>query len=463
MWLQRFPSHRRKDPIVPSPNTLPYSEAAERAVLGALLIDPDTGGAWSKVAGQLHTDDFYVEVHRTIYNTIAEMHRHSIGIDFVTVTAALERQGELDNVGGNAYITQLINETPWSSNIAEYAEEIIEAAGHRGLIADATESVQRAYKREPLVELLSWNQVRLFERMERRGIGELVGAQRAVSDYYDRVEHMYRNPQEVLGVPSGLTQLDKMLRGFKKQELIILAGRPGMGKTSLLTTIAVNAAKKGLCVAIFSLEMSETQIINRFVSMLSGIDNGRLAVGQLTEEEWPAFIHATGVLSELPIFIDDTGAMTPSAIRAKATRLKAEHGLDLMIGDYLQLMAADESKSNRVQELSSITKMSKATAKDLDVPYIIASQLSRAVEKRVDRRPVPSDTRDSGTIEEDADIVGLLYRDEVYNPETTQPNIAEIIIGKNRNGPQGTVFAFFMKATTTFVNLEPHLEEPIYL
>jgi replicative DNA helicase len=442
---------------------MPNSQAAEMAVLGSLLIDPNTGGAWSKVAGKLRADDFYQVRHQTIYSTIAQMHRHSVSLDHVTLSEALERQGELGNIGGDAYLIQVVNETPTSANIEAYAEEIIEAAGHRSLIADASDVVKRAYEREPLEELLGWNQTRLFERMERRGIGQLTNMRDAVSAYYDRIEHMYRHPQETLGVPSGLKYLDKLLRGFKEQELIILAGRPGMGKTSLLITIAVNAAKQGLRVAFFSLEMSEEQIVNRIVSMLSGIDNGRLAVGQLREDEWPAFIQATGELSELPIFVDDTGAQTPAAIRARATRLKAEHGLDLMIGDYLQLMAPDEKKTNRVQELSSITKMSKAAAKELKVPYLLASQLSRAVERRADRRPVPSDTRDSGTIEEDADTVILLYRDEVYNPQTEQPNIAEIIVGKNRNGPQGMVPAFFRKETASFVNVELVIEEPIYI
>jgi len=443
--------------VVPD-KMVPHSVEAEQAVLGALLIDPD---AIFKVNTFLHGDDFYVEKHRWIFEASGALHERREAVDFVTLCDELERQEHLSEIGGAAYITWLINATPTALNVEHYGRIVERTSTLRRLIGAAGEIAALAYEDTDNVdEVVDRAEQLLFGVSQRRIARDMLPIKDVISAYYDRVDYLYKHKDETIGVPTGFKNIDRLLGGLQKSDLLIVAARPGMGKTSLMLSIAQNAARKyHQRVAIFSLEMSSEQLVQRLISAETGIDSQRLRVGNLREEEWPTFIQATGALSETTVFIDDTPSISAMQVRTKARRLYAEYGLDLLIIDYLQLMQSDRHIENRVQEISQLSRALKGLARELNIPVLVASQLSRAVEQRNDKHPMLSDLRESGSIEQDADVVMFIYRDDYYTPESDQPNIAEIMIAKHRNGPTGMVPLFFRKELAQFLEVEIYRED----
>jgi len=587
----------------------PHNIEAEEAVLGSLLIDPD---AIFKVASFLSPEDFYREKNGWIYEAIRDLHNRREPADFVTLCDELERRGQLEEVGGAAYITSLINAVPTAIHVEYYARIVERTAILRRLIGAAGQIAAIAYEgAEDVDEVVDRAEQILFGVSQRRITRDLVPIKQIIGDYYDRIDYLYQHRGELIGIPTGFRMLDKLLGGLQRSDLIIVAGRPSMGKTSFVLSVAQNAARKfNQHVALFSLEMSAEQVVQRLISAETGIDSQRLRLGNLEDDEWPLFVQATGILSEAPIFIDDTPSISALQMRTKARRLHAEHGLDLIIVDFLQLMRGDGRAENRVQEISSISRALKGLARELNVPVVAVSQLSRAVEARHDHRPILSDLRESGcltgdtliqltdgrrvpirqlaedgdpvplmalneaswrleptmarkawytgskpvfhlrtqlgheiratanhkfrtltgwkrldqleigehialphsweslpgqnpqlargdiywaqvvaiepdgiedvydlevpehhnfvaedivvhnSLEQDADVVMFIYREEMYNPDTELKNIADIIVAKHRNGPTGKVPLFFKKELAQFHEIELFQEEP---
>jgi replicative DNA helicase len=436
----------------------PQNVEAEQSVLGSLLIDPD---ALLKVTPFLRPEDFYRETHGLIYRAIVGLHEQRQPADFVTLCEELERRGQLEHVGGPGYVTSLINVVPTSIHAQHYGRIVERTATLRRLISAASEISSMAYERaDDEDRILDQAEQLIFGVAQRSIERELVPLRTILSDYYDRIEYLYDHRGQTIGVPTGFIDLDRLLGGFQQADLIIVAGRPGTGKTSLAMTIMDHAARKhGLSVAIFSLEMPAQQVVQRLVAGATGIGSQRLRTGEISEDELASIARAMGELSETSIYIDDTPAIAPMELRAKARRLQAEHPLDLIIVDYLQLMQAGLRMENRVQEVSYISRQLKSLASELHVPVLACSQLSRAVESRPDKRPLLSDLRESGSIEQDADVVMFIYREEMYVEETFKPNIADIIVAKHRNGPTGQLSLRFMKEQTRFANLERMPEE----
>jgi replicative DNA helicase len=436
----------------------PQNVEAEQSVLGSLLIDPD---ALLKVTPFLRPDDFYRETHGLIYRAIVDLHEQRQPADFVTLCEELERRGQLEHVGGPGYVTSLINVVPTSIHAQHYGRIVERTATLRRLISAASEISSMAYERaDDEDRILDQAEQLIFGVAQRSIERELVPLRTILSDYYDRIEYLYDHRGQTIGVPTGFIDLDRLLGGFQQADLIIVAGRPGTGKTSLAMTIMDHAARRhGLSIAIFSLEMPAQQVVQRLVAGATGIGSQRLRTGEISEDELASIARAMGELSETSIYIDDTPAIAPMELRAKARRLQAEHPLDLIIVDYLQLMQAGLRMENRVQEVSYISRQLKSLASELHVPVLACSQLSRAVESRPDKRPLLSDLRESGSIEQDADVVMFIYREEMYVEETFKPNIADIIVAKHRNGPTGQLSLRFMKEQTRFANLERMPEE----
>ena len=438
--------------------TIPQNIEAEEAVLGALLIDAE---AIFRVLSFLRAEHFYLQKHRWIYEAILGLHEQREPVDFLTLTAALERQEQLQAIGGSAYILQLISAVPSAINIESYAHMVEQASVRRRLLEVASEIAKLAYDEEKGIgEVVDQSERALFAVSQQRIARDLRPVQEVVGTYRDYLYNLYAHRGELMGVTSGFRDLDRLLGGFQRSDLVILAARPGVGKTSLLLTMALKAAERGKLVAIFSLEMSAEQLVQRMISSLSRVDAQRLRIGNLQDEDLPKIEDAIGHLADLPIYIDDTPALTPLQLRTKCRRLHSEHGLDMAYVDYLQLMTADTRMENRVQEVSYLSRMLKALARELDTPILTASQLSRAVEQRQDRRPVLSDLRESGSIEQDADVVMFIYRDDMYHPETQQLNIAEIIVAKHRSGPVGTVQLYFNRNLTQFADATTLTEPP---
>ena len=438
--------------------TIPQNIEAEEAVLGALLIDAE---AIFRVLSFLRAEHFYLQKHRWIYEAILGLHEQREPVDFLTLTAALERQEQLQAIGGSAYILQLISAVPSAINIESYAHMVEQASVRRRLLEVASEIAKLAYDEEKGIgEVVDQSERALFAVSQQRIARDLRPVQEVVGTYRDYLYNLYAHRGELMGVTSGFRDLDRLLGGFQRSDLVILAARPGVGKTSLLLTMALKAAEKGKLVAIFSLEMSAEQLVQRMISSLSRVDAQRLRIGNLQDEDLPKIEDAIGHLADLPIYIDDTPALTPLQLRTKCRRLHSEHGLDMAYVDYLQLMTADTRTENRVQEVSYLSRMLKALARELDTPVLTVSQLSRAVEQRQDRRPVLSDLRESGSIEQDADVVMFIYRDDMYHPETQQLNIAEIMVAKHRSGPLGTVQLYFNRNLTQFADATTLTEPP---
>ncbi len=438
--------------IIPE-KTVPHNIEAEEAVLGSLLIDAE---AIFRVSPFLKPDDFYIVKNGWIYDVILNLHERRQPSDFLTDCDELENREQLEEVGGAAYIASLINSVPTAIHVEAYGHIVERTALRRRLISAASQIASFAYEEEQTIdEVIDRSEATLFSISQRRIARDLVPIKQVLADYYDRIAYLYEHRGEPLGIPTGYIDLDKLLGGLQRSDLIIVAARPGVGKTSMLLAMALTAARKHKQkVAIFSLEMSNEQLVQRLMSSETGIDSQRLRLGDLQESEWPKFVEAAGRLSDAMLFIDDTPSISALQLRTKARRIHAEFGLDLIMVDYLQLMSGEFRGENRVQEISYISRALKGLSRELNVPVVAASQLSRAVEQRHDKRPILSDLRESGSIEQDADVVMFIYRDEMYNPDTEQKNIADVIVAKHRHGPTGTIQLFFRKHLAQFVDAE---------
>jgi replicative DNA helicase len=429
----------------------PYSEEAENAVLGAVLLNND---AYMGIAAFLKPTDFFLKRSELIWSAIQRIAERGDAIDLVTVSEELRSLRQLEIVGGTGFLFDLVSSAPTSVNAEVYARLVERAALRRNLM-EAADQIKRLATDETLETdtVTAQAEKALFSVTERNLRRDVVTLREVLGEFYERVEARMNNPDIQIGLPTGFRDLDLLMGGLQRSDLLIFAGRPGMGKTSFLLSVALNAAKFGSKVAIFSMEMGAEQIVQRLVSMETGIDMQFLRLGALSPAQWELFVQATGRMSEMHIFIDDTPAMNPISMRAKCRRLLHEHRIDLVIVDYIQLMNAGTSfQNNRVQELSYISRMMKEMARELNVPVLTAAQLSRAVEQRHDKRPLMSDLRESGSLEQDADIVMFLYRDAVYNEASETPNQADIIIAKHRNGPTGTVSLYFENRLTKFTD-----------
>jgi replicative DNA helicase len=438
----------------------PSNVEAEQAVLGALLMD---GTAVIRVASRLGVEDFHRPDHRRIYEAMMELYRRREAIDFVTVTAELERDGALEDVGGAAYLTQLIERTPVATHVEYYAGLVERTAVQRRLISAATQIAQVAWddEAETVEETVDQAEAILFNVLQDRRHGDLTPLSELLTAYFEKIEEIQARRELMLGTQTGFRDLDRLLGGLQPSDLCIVAGRPGMGKTSWLTSVAENVALRfGGTVAFFSLEMSGEQMAQRLISSRTGISTHHLRVGQIRGDEIDLVMRAIGELDAAAIYIDDTPGLSPFDLRTKVRRLHTEKGVDLVIVDYLQLMQSGKRSENRVQEISYISRALKGLAREVRVPVIAASQLSRAVETRHDRRPQLSDLRESGSIEQDADMVVFLYRDALYDKDSEKKNVAEIQVAKHRHGPTGMVELLFVPNQTRFMDLADAPVEP---
>ncbi|HEY5158935.1 MAG TPA: replicative DNA helicase, partial [Anaerolineales bacterium] len=375
-------------------------------------------------------------------------------LDFLTISEELESAGQLAEIGGPAYLTALLNQVPTSLHAEAYGHMVEAAAIRRRLLTSANQIATLAYNEQESIEnVIEGAEKSIFNVSERRLKKDMLPISTVLSSYYDRIRELSKRPEDIFGVPTGFIDLDRMLTGLQPSDLVIIAGRPGQGKSGFLLSAAKNAAlmhKKN--VAIFSLEMSNEQVVQRLLAQETGIDSQRLRNGKLKDDEWSLLNHAVEVLGDTHIYLDDTPAITPLSLRTRCRRLHMEFGLDLIILDYIQLMGGDMRNENRVQEVSYISRNLKALARELNVPVLAAAQLSRAVEQRTDKRPVLSDLRESGSIEQDADIVMFIYRPDQYEKDTAKNNVAEIIVAKHRNGPTGSVELIFLSHLAKFVD-----------
>lgn len=472
-------------PVIDSlPRTIerqtPSNVEAEQAVLGSILLDGET---ITHVVSFLRPTDFYLEKHRWMYEAIWDLHEHREPIDFLSVTSALDAAGHLGGVGGASYITSLLNAVPTAAHIEHYARLVERASVERRLIQASTEIAEMAFDGEiELADKIAAAEKLVFDVAQQREARDLISIRKAVDSWADRIERLREHEADLLGISSGFIELDKVLGGLQKSDLIIVAGRPGAGKSSFMLSIAYNVSVRShKRIAIFTLEMSASQLVERLVAQVADsiaseypgdyeryrVDSQKLRVGDISQEQYVVLAKAMGELAQAHIYIDETTLVTPMEMRSKARRLAAEQGgLDLIIVDYLQLMndRSGGRNENRVQEMSNISRQLKFLARDLDVPVLAGSQLSRAVEARTDKRPLLSDLRESGSIEQDADVVVMLHRDKTYYPtkeswERAFPNkdypenIADIIIAKHRHGPTSEFKMFFDEKRAKYADL----------
>ena len=432
----------------------PASVEAEQAVLGAMLLKE---GAVTIVAEMLSPEDFYRETHRLVYEAMLEIKERSEPVDIVTLTEQLRKSGNLAKIGGIPAITLIANSVPTAANVQYHAQIVWEKAQLRKLIHTATEIVGTAYEEaDPVDTIMDNAERRILGLSGGKGGKDFTGIKDILLETLIQLEKRYENKGSITGLPTGFRDLDQLTAGLQKSDLILVAARPSMGKTAFTLNIAAHVVLRAKePVAFFSLEMSKEQLVQRMLCAEGRIDSQRLRVGDLDEEDWGHLIETASRLSAAPLYIDDTPGITAMDLRSKARRLKAEKGLSLIVIDYLQLMQGRTSKSgdNRQQEISEISRSLKALARELDVPVIALSQLSRSVEARQVKRPMLSDLRESGSLEQDADIVMFLYREDYYDPETENKNITEVIIAKHRNGPVDTVDLTFLKQFTKFGDL----------
>ena len=432
----------------------PNSVEAEISVLGAMLQDKN---ALLRAAEQLKPEDFYQPEHREIFRTMAEMNSRQMTIDLVTVQAELARKGTLDGVGGTRYLMKILSDVPTAANAHEYISIVLERSTLRKLIKACQDISKDCYSQSKMVpEILKDAEKAIFDISMNRQDGEsLQPVSKALEKAYDYIEELARQHGEIAGVPTGFIDLDSMLTGLHPGELIIIGARPAMGKTSFAMNIAEHVAvNKGKTIAVFTLEMPREQIALRMLCSDARVDMQRVRKGTLHDDDWMRLAKSLGPLSAAPMFIDDTAAITPTMLRSRCQRLMMDKGgLDLVVVDYLGLMRADGRTESRQLEVSEISRTLKAIALELKIPIIACAQLSRANKDRIDKRPVLSDLRDSGSIEQDADVVMFLHREEYYNKDTEDKNIGEVIVSKQRSGPLGTVKLAWLSEFTTFANL----------
>ena len=432
----------------------PQNIEAEQSILGSILLDNQ---ALNNVLEILSVKDFYNEAHRRIFAATIELSDRNEPCDLITLTNILKNNKQLDAVGGMAYLASLVDNVPSAANAAYYAKIVKEKAILRMLIGTATEILKNSYDTSAEIDqVLDKAEHAIFEISENKIRPAFFPIKDIIKDSFKTIERLYERKALITGVPTGFEKIDDLTSGLQKSELIIIAGRPSMGKTAFALNIASHAAvEMGLPVAIFSLEMAKEQLAMRMLASEAKVDSHRLRQGRLGETDWPKLTIAAGRLSDAPIFIDDKPAIMVLEMKAKARRLKAESGLELIVLDYLQLMRGGGNRDSREQEISEISRSLKALAKELNVPVIALSQLNRKVEDRTNRRPQMADLRESGAIEQDADLIAFIYRDELYNKSEDNPEkgMAEIIIGKQRNGPVGTVKLAFLEKYTSFENL----------
>ena len=437
-----------------SERSLPHNLEAERCVLGAILIHNE---AFNIAAELIDSNDFFRDAHRRVFDKMVGLNERGHVIDLVTLKDELGRTGDLDEVGGPAYIAALADGVPRSTNVEHYARIVKEKATLRNLIHSAGRILSTAYQAEQDADtLLDQAEQEIFSIAEDRIHTAFVPLSDLVQGSFTTIEQLQEHKGLITGVPTGFVDIDNLTSGFQRADLIIVAARPAMGKTSFVLNVAQHVGiKTDRVVGFFSLEMAKEQLFLRMLTTEAEVDSHRFRGGFLSERDYGQLSAALGRLAEAKVFIDDTAALGVLEMRAKARRLKAEHGLDLLIVDYIQLMQGRGRFENRTQELAAISRTLKGLAKELNVPVVALSQLSRAPESRSDRRPQLSDLRESGALEQDADVVMFIYREEQYDPTPENENLAEVILGKQRNGPTGTVKLAFLKQYTRFANLSP--------
>lgn len=436
----------------------PQNIDAEQSVLGAILLDRE---AIFKAMKTLRPEDFYRESHKKLYETMLFLNESGSPVDLITVSEHLRQQGDLERFGGVAYIASLAEMVPTAANIEYYAHIVEEKALLRTLIHLSTRIAGRGYEEgEEPEKLIAEAERMIMELGSRRLSTTFYSIREVLLDTFAQLANRYDNRGNITGVPTSFGDLDSICCGLQPSDFILLAGRPSMGKTALGVNIGYSAAlKHNVPVAIFSLEMSKEQLVQRILSAEAKVDQQRLRTGELDEEDWQNLHETKGKLASAPIYIDDTAAITVRQIRAKARQLQSEKGLGLIVIDYLQLMQGNRRSENRQQEISEISRSLKGLAKELNIPVLALAQLSRSVEQREKKRPIMSDLRESGSLEQDADLVMFIYRDEYYNPDSEKKGIAEIIISKHRNGPVGTVELGFLREFTKFVPLLKNTED----
>lgn len=440
----------------------PQNTEAEASLLGALLIDSD---AIVKVADSISASDFFEKRHERIYEAMTQLYERHEAIDVLTLADTLKNNAQLDLIGGPSYLTELTNFVPTASHVEQYADIVAQKAMRRRLIAASQDMAGLGYdETKQLSELIEEAETRLFEVSQQHVRQSVISLETILAESFDRLDDLHKDKKKIRGIPTGFKDLDNTLAGFQRSDLVILAARPSMGKTALALNFAHNiAVQSNEPVLIFSLEMSKEQLVDRLLSMESGVDAWALRTGNLTDADFEKIGQAMGTLSEAQIFIDDTPGITVSELRTKARREAHQRKLGLIIVDYLQLMSGSSrfgSDGNRVQEISEISRGLKGVARELNVPVLALSQLSRSVENRSPQIPQLSDLRESGSIEQDADVVAFIYREEYYNPETDRKKITDILIKKHRNGPTGGVELYFDNEKQRFRSIDNRRQDP---
>lgn len=444
--------------------SVPQNLDAEASLLGSLIIDSDS---FVKIADLINADDFYNEQHRSIFAAMRSLHDKRSPIDILTLSEQLKSSGHLDRVGGASYLTELTNFVPTAAHMEQYAQIVADKSVRRRLIKASKDIAEiGTEEKKSLQELIEEAETRLFEVSQQHVRQDITSLESILGESFDRLDDLHRNKGGIRGIPTGLKDLDKMLAGLQRSDLDIIAGRTSMGKTAVMLNISLNIATKAKqgAVLYFSLEMSKEQLVDRLLAAEAGVDAWSLRTGEgLSDEDFERISAAMGELAEAPIFIDDTSGITVSDLRTKARRLHHKHPLAVIMVDYLQLMSGGSryaSVANRVQEISEISRSLKILARELNVAVVAASQLSRSVESRSPQIPQLADLRESGSIEQDADVVMFLYREDYYNPETDRQNITDIFIKKHRNGPVGKVELYFDRSRQKFSDLDTKHEEP---
>lgn len=450
-------SQETKNPVFESDKLPPQSIEAEQSVLGSLMIDKN---AIIKIADLINSEDFYKNIHGKIFEAMLYLYEHHEPIDLLSLSNRLNETGELEMIGGHSYLASLANTVPTAANVIHYAKIVEKKSVLRKLIDNASQIIENSYdEKEEIDKILDNAEQKIFAVSQKHVRQDFSAIKPILEEAFDRIDELHKNKGKLRGIPTGFTDLDNILAGLQKSNLVILGARPSVGKSSLAMDIARHAAtKEKVPVGIFSLEMSKDEMIDRLICAEANIDLWKLRTGKLSStgenDDFSRIGHAMGILSESPIFIDDTASLNVMEMRTMARRLQAEHGLGLIIIDYLQLIEGRGKTDNRVQEVSEISRSLKGLARELNIPVIALSQLSRGIESRQDQKPKLSDLRESGSIEQDADVVLFIYREDRVNKNTENKNIADILVSKHRNGPVGEVKLYFNEQCTSFRNLD---------